>query len=195
MGVLLGFVALVVVVAIGAFVVMTQLAGEADERREIRKAPRMTVADAQAGVALRLVGAVRVGEPLTSPVSDRRCAWHRVVVCLGKDDEPLLDVSEARDFALEDATGRATIRATGAVAIVTSPMRTHFGDEAMPAGLVALLEQNDVTERGSPKNPLRVAEHVLEDGVQVVVYGFVDREADGVVADQPLRITDDPSLA
>jgi hypothetical protein len=177
------------------------------DRRDIRAAPRVTIRDAQPGAPVRLVGRVRIAKALCAPLSGRACAGYRVVVHRPDEEEPLLDLSDARRFELEDETGLAVVEAERAVAISCEQSLVKLGgglDDAPPA-LSELLDRHAV-EGPSFWRVLRVAEHVLAADGQVVAYGFVDVEAGGasasyraagkvVVVRQPLWITDDSSLA
>lgn len=194
-----------VAIAIAAgFTLIMRGSGERKERQDIKAAPRMKIADAQPGQALRLVGAVRLEDPLRSPLSGRSCAWYRVVVTRGPIEAPLLDVTDVRDFDLEDASGRAQILATGAVAFVTT---TAWSEGRLPLApeARALLEKHHIEVPLVASTPTLVGEQILEAGAQALVYGFVDLEAGTggsyreasmkVVVRQALRITDDLSLA
>lgn len=198
---MMAIVVLVLVTAVVAFLVISRGADEAEERRQILAAPRRTVAEAQPGLALRLVGAIRLQEPLKSPLSGRSCTWFRLVVRRGDETEPLLDLSEARDFELEDDTGRASIETGNAVEVVSEPAHTWYGTggSAPTPELLQILEQSGLEGQLPGLERLDVYEHVLAEGATVVVYGFVDRNleepASPVVVHQAMRITDDLSLA
>jgi len=199
---------LVVLALVAGFALATHLSGEMRERAEIRKAPRATIAAAPIGQALRLVGTVRLAEPLSSPVSSRACAWYRIRVFRPNDPDPAVDETEARDFELEDDTGRAAIAATSAVTIVATPTYQRFGAGllAPTPGLLQLLERHGRADLLAGIGSVRVEERVLAADAAGLVYGFVDHETGSaaasyreapqrVVVHQPLRITDDMTLA
>jgi len=72
--------------------------------------PAQSVAEAEDGQPVRLSGRVRLArhaEPLISPIGERPCVYYQVRELIGV--ESVQELTEAQDFYLEDATGRALV--------------------------------------------------------------------------------------
>jgi len=156
-------------------------------RRALQRAPRVDICDAAAGQVVKIIGKVEpAGAQIQAPLSGRACVLYEVLV----EEQPtgtgsgtwrtLIRETNAVDFLLDDATGRAIVH--------TRPIRVHaerdlaydsgFLNDATPA-LEAFLEKHGRTSEGWVFNKrLRYSEGVLEAGQIVAALGEAGWERD-----------------
>jgi hypothetical protein len=158
-------------------------------RRALRRAPRVSVADAPDGEVVRIVGRVRFAdlEPLSAPVSNRRCAYYEIEVeersGVGRNQSwsKVLEHKEHLErFVIEDETGRALVEPKAPRVVLN--MDTHLSSgmsKDPPLELRSFLMVHGVATEGLLFNKtMQYTEGALEEGEQVTVLGRCRREPD-----------------
>jgi hypothetical protein len=129
-----------------------------------------------------LQGVARTGPVLLqAPLSNISVIAFRVVVEAHglQGTRRLVDFSRAVDFVVEDATGQATIRCRGAQPLLEHEYSGESEPGLLPPAVTALLNAFGSVD-WSRRTPHRLswAEHYLEPGEPVVVYGLARQEID-----------------
>lgn len=188
-------------------------------RRALRKARRCDIGSAPEASFTKLVGALSFAEePLIAPLTGRRCAYYEAIVEElrgGRNSRWVRVIHEVgrRDFYLDDGTGRALVRTSGAEVVVTRDSHQRSGTfrDATPE-LESFLRKHGRESTGvlGFNKSLRYREGVLEEGEHVAVCGVGRRAPDpwgqpGGYREQPtmlvlepqekvpLYVSDDPS--
>jgi hypothetical protein len=192
-------------------------------KRALGKVPRGRIGSAVEGEVVKVVGRIDyLEEPLTSPLSGRRCAYYELTIEEmrggGRSSQWVTVVQEAsgRDFLLRDGSGTALVRPALAEVAVHKDEHHISGalKDATPE-LEALLERHGQKSTGTLgfNRKLRYDEGVLEAGEHAAVCGRAmrwrpgaaggaDREVPGgqVIrllfeqrVETPLYISDDPA--
>jgi len=206
------FIFILIAVAVGAIAFAAwYFSKEQRIKRALRKAPRLTVGDFAEGTEAKLVGAVRLLDEFSSPLSGRACAQYHVKVeqlrSTGKSSHWRTIIEEERSvtFVLDDGTGRAVVEAENAHFAVVKDARFRSGTfkDADPV-LERFLANHGTKSTGllGFNKKLRYKEGVIEEGEQVAVYGRGVWEKDDSGKRQlvirrphegPLLVSDDPS--
>ena len=145
--------------------------------------PARPIAKAEEGALVVVKGRVRlVGDALIAPLSARRCAVSQVAIhSVATHFRPVHTDVMARDFVIEDATGRALVRLGGARARVNLRRPRRF-DPPLPydSDLVNrfLFRLRDLTGKWLHGQHLRYLEAALVEGATVVVAGLARWEVD-----------------
>jgi hypothetical protein len=149
-------------------------------RKRLRGIPRVRVADAPDGAIVALEGVARSLATRAAPLSGAMVIGYRAVIWERSEqsDRVLVDVSDAGDFELEDASGRALVRGDAAqLAFVRDYRKTNGLLSGAPPEVQALLEAHNEPLRSLwMERPLAWAEHFLEEGEPVFVVGRARRE-------------------
>ncbi len=180
---------LMVVVFLGYLVYHFFFTRTAIIKRRIRKAPRFSVQDFPEGEFGKIVGRLAyLGEPLTAPLTQRRCAQYRVVVeerrSSGRSSHwaSIIEEEDGRDFIVKDETGEALVRMRGAQVAVTKDARFRSGtfSDTITPELESFLAEHGRESTGflGFEKSLRYEEGVLEEGEEVAVCGVGRREED-----------------
>jgi hypothetical protein len=137
----------------------------------------------------KIVGSlVYIGEPLSSPLTGRTCAYYEILVeeyHSGTDDdgywETMIQESQGQDFVIEDDTGTAIVNPIGAQVALTVDSRTKSGTFDAPTEQ----ERNYLNSHGQEgegwwgfNKSLRYREGILEAGEAVAVLGRGVKEPD-----------------
>lgn len=150
-------------------------------RRKLRGAERVSIGRFPEGGIAKVQGfLVYAGEPLTAPLSGRRCAKFSVRVQQfrshghGGSWHTIVDEQGVQDFFLDDGTGKALAKMAGARFALTQDRRfsTGFLKDATPE-LDAFLARHGRQSQGllGFNKRLRFLEAVLEGGEDVAVFG------------------------
>ena len=115
-----------------------------------------------------------------SPLTEREVIAYRIRVADNSDDAPvtLVDTSEAADFLLVDATGKALVRPGEPLLLLGNDTSRTTGQlDRAPAALRALLAKHGHSTRGwILERSLAWTESVVEAGDTVYVLGEAHRE-------------------
>lgn len=153
-------------------------------RARLRRAPRVPIAEAEDGRAVKVSGRLRlVDAPLTAPLTGRSCAYFRAIVKhhRGSGYTKIIDESDScARLIIEDDTGSALVDLVDPVVVLH--MDTHLAsgilDDATPA-LEAFLARHGESSTGWVFNKsMRYEEGVLEEGEAIAVYGLCRLEPD-----------------
>lgn len=179
--------AVLLMAAVGVVAVASWYWSEAARiRRALRRARRVSIADAREGSVVRLQGRVAAGATLVSPLSSRRCVYYLVIVeervSTGRSNAWHVRIRESRGvpFVIDDGTGRALVDPTNAHVDVDLDITQRSGtfDDPTPAKL-EFLAHHGVQGTGWLLNkPLRYREGVFEIGEAVAVLCQPVREPD-----------------
>jgi hypothetical protein len=156
--------------------------------RAIRGASRVSVAGANAGEIVRVIGKLRsIGEPLSAPLTGRACSHFDlqvdVLVSTGKSSSwrSLFREVGSKSFAIEDSSGQAIVDTSSFAAAVVLDQHASSGtfNDATPE-LEALLARHGEksTDFLGMNKGLRYREGVLEPGEAVAVVGRARWEDD-----------------
>jgi hypothetical protein len=144
-------------------------------RRTLRKAPRVSIADAPDGELARIVGRLRFAdlEPLSAPVSNRQCAYYEIEVeersgsGKNKSWSTVLKHHELLErFIIEDETGQALIEPGAPRVALTMDKHLSSGmSKDPPLELRSFLMVHGVATEGMLFNKtMQYTEGVLEQG-------------------------------
>jgi len=176
-------------------------------RRRIRSAPRVKIAEARDGMEVRLVGTIRPGHTLSSPLSHRLGVYYRATIeeyrSSGKSGSWYLIADEEQfvDFSLADETGEVLVRMVHPRVSVVNDTHSRSGtfDDATPAE-ESFLQRHGGCSLGlfGLNRTLRYKEGVFEPGEQVSVVGRIVA-MDGLKVVEPLPehglfASDDPGI-
>jgi len=171
--------------------------------RAIAGARRVDAAACPDRKSVKIEGTLRYGdETVRAPFSGRTCAVYEVEVHERRGKHWRLVVRErfAKDFFVEDASGRALVRAPVTRVRVVQDAHARSGPwtDATPEQ-EKFLERFGQTPKGFLlKRTLRYREGVMEAGEKVAVCGYARREGGGVVIAErmptPLIVSDDPRV-
>lgn len=186
-------------VAAGSLVYHRFFNRDARVKRALGRVPRGRIGTAVEGEMVKVVGRIDyLGEPLTSPLSGRRCAHYELTIEElrrgGRSNQWVTIVQEAssRDFLLRDGSGAALIRpALAEVAVHRDEHHTSGALKDPTPELEALLEKHGQKSTGvlGFNRRLRYDEGVLEAGEHAAVCGRAMRwrpgEAGGAEGEDP----------
>jgi hypothetical protein len=154
-------------------------------RRVLSKAPRVSIAEACEGEAVRLDGRVADGETLIAPLTGRRCVFYVAVIeeapaKLGGDWAELARETRGVPFTVDDGTGRLIVDPAEAQIDVVLDSDTASGPLNDPDAIeVAFLKRHNVKSTGWLFNrSLRYREGVFEIGEPIAVMCCPIRELD-----------------
>ncbi|HWO18404.1 MAG TPA: GIDE domain-containing protein [Kofleriaceae bacterium] len=170
-------------------------------RRALRRAKRVSIADAPEGAVVRLDGRVLEGETLEAPLTGRRCVYYVAIVEefeAGSTPDSWRELTrEARgvQFTIEDGTGRAIVDPEGARVDVDLDRTASSGALEEPtAAQAAFLERRGVKLTGwSSNRTLRYREGVFEVGEPIAVMCRPMREPDPGAASREVGYREAPS--
>ena len=160
-----------IVVTLGTLPVLWWVSQLQFARNVLFRAPVVKIADATRNKPILVIGRVRsIGQPLIAPLSRRPCVVYELSI-----EEPaasghrqLARETEARDFIVEDDSGRALVvveRASLALNVASLPCRMHEDISHHAALLRRLRIGTFAVEQ------LRFTEMVLVPGERVAVFG------------------------
>lgn len=170
-------VAIVFILGIGRVVLLHSRSVEA----LLKKTARVPVVMFPEGAVGKMTGKLSyVGEPLTAPITQRRCACYHILVQEPQPGESsrgwrtVVTDEGCQDFLLIDDTGKALVKMSGARIAVTKDRHFNAGylKETYP-GMEEVLKKHGYTARGlfGIKKALRYKEGILEEGEEVAVRG------------------------
>jgi hypothetical protein len=174
---------LAVAVALGALPVMWWISQLRFASNVLFRAPIVKIANATRNKPTMVIGRVRgMGRLLTAPLSQRPCVVYEVMVEAPGDfdvmrfrQRQLLHETEARDFIVEDDSGRALVVVEGAALALNVAWLPYpaAGETSLHD---ALLDEH----RLDPPVPhaLRFTEMVLVPGERVAVFGASEHRPD-----------------
>lgn len=185
-------VVIVVAAAIGAVVVVRrQMDGETIIRRQLAQAEVTTVATAVPGTVVRLTGVIRaVGEAPLSEMSERPFVARdlRITTRDGDGGHPTRPARQSFDFLLDDGTGVALIRASGAAVSLPRDVETPTTTLDRVMWLDPILRASGY-HNGSPQTcRVTVSEGLVGPGDRVSAVGLVSAD-DAMAADLGARIS------
>jgi hypothetical protein len=154
-------------------------------RRALRRARRVSIAEAPEGEVIRIDGRVAKGETVEAPLSGRLCVYYSITVDEPDGDHPFPRARETGGvaFTIDDGTGRAIVDPEGARIIECGSTRSGTIEEPT-AREAAFLERHGISlvyERDDRKRlikPLWYREHVSEIGDSIAVMCQPRREPD-----------------
>ncbi len=175
-------------------------------RRVLRSQPRVDIAAAREG-PVKIAGKLRLwGKPMLAPLSRRPCALYDAQVHERSNRTDVLVIHDrlAVDFFVEDATGKALVRAAPGkqlelVIVQDARYRSGLLREPHP-DLERFLTAHGQASKGVlfPRN-LSYREGVFEPGEDIVVYGRGRLEPDPDAAapgdayrERPMRLVVEP---
>jgi hypothetical protein len=185
-------------------------------RHRLRKTPATPIAQVAARSVAKVVGHLRfIDEPLLAPLSGRRCAHYELFVDVWDSGEwrTLLHLRDSRDFLLVDTSGRARVQLPAPeVAALVDLSRSSGAGRRPTSELVAFLARHRIPAfQGGQPRELRYVEGCLEEGDEIAVLGWAEKEPDPDPSatssyreigqrvvflhrdGQPLLVTDDPA--
>lgn len=182
------FIAIIVAFLLTVLIYRIFFTRDAIIKRKIRKAERVSIESFPEGGVAKISGfLVYEGEPLTSPLTGRRCAQYSVDVeqyrshGKGGSWHTIIQEEDAQDFLLDDGTGVARVKMAGAQVAVTRDERFRTGAFQDPTPeLEAFLARHGRESKGffGLNKKLRFKEGVLEGGEEVAVCGVGHGEKD-----------------
>lgn len=170
-------------VVAGAAVAYDQyLSPRARLRRALERAPRAAIRDAPDHAPVKIAGRLKSAGPLfKAPLSGRPCVGYHVIVREMQGNTPvtLIDTQLARDFTLQDDTGRALVRVSR-LKLVLAPETFTVADELPEDVAEKFLESHAITAREltGRLRRLRYREAILEENTDVAVLGVGHWEYD-----------------
>lgn len=191
-------------------------------KRRLKNLESSAIADVQDGALVKITGKLSLGglQQLDAPLTGRTCVGYVVEVKERKQSGAnanwitIITKEDAVDFVVEDATGKALVKAAGShlVLVRDGHLRSGALSDHSDRGQAFLLAQGTPSENIlRMKKSLRYEEGVLEAGEEVSVLGIARWEAipesmrrEGDAADakwlafdtkdaHTLTISDDPS--
>ena len=208
------------IVGVVALIVAVSVINDTERKlkRRLRKAPLRSIRHLPVRQWARFIGKVEpIAEPLSAPLSNRACAFWRVVVQekRGKSYRTLLSREQGQDFSISDDTGKLLVRVEGAQLAVERDGNFSSGvwNEPTEALMRFLTDQGEKATGWVFNRTLRFSEAVIEEAELVAVTGIAHAEPDPNPhgssgyretpmrmvlqgkKDAPLIITDDPALA
>lgn len=179
------FMGAIVVVVAAIWAVVYYFSKEQKIKRALRALRPSPLSDVREGL-VKVSGTVKTLEALTAPLSGRSCAYYEVIVeqkvSSGKNStwRTIIREVEERDFLVEDGTGRARVEMVAVEAAVTKDGHWSSGtfNDASPELEEFLLRHGHQSQGWVFNKTLRYREGVLENGEQVAVLGWADREMD-----------------
>jgi len=175
-------------------------------RRALRKARKLSIAEARDGELVKLVGTLGLDgdTQVTAPLTGRPCAFFRTTVEQQQATGPRntshwVTVIEESDFCprfwIDDGSGRALVELVlpEVVLQMDASFRSGFLNDATPE-LEAFLNRHSESSQGWVFNKaMRYREGALEPGEEVAVYGLCRHEPDpdpaagGGYRERPIR--------
>jgi hypothetical protein len=156
--------------------------------RAIEDAPRRVVSAAMSGEVVRVTGEVRAMELIEAPLTGRPCVYYSVVVLEsieqgeGGTTRAVVEDSAGRDFFIEDGSGHAIVRISGA-RVAATRNQTRFGSGGGEASerLERFMSAHSHSGRGLASYPVTYLyeESVILDGATVSVRGVAQRREVG----------------
>ncbi|MEZ4338074.1 MAG: GIDE domain-containing protein [Sandaracinaceae bacterium] len=182
-------------------------------KRRLQKVLTTPIAEAPEGAWVKVTGTLTFAgeEELEGPLTGRRCAGYVIEVKermrsgANVNWETIITKEDAVAFVIEDATGKALVKAGGAHLVLVRDGHVRSGDvdEHSERAQAFLMAQGTPSENVlRKKKAFRYEEGVLEPGEEVSVLGVATWTvgADGVrhlvveaTEEHPLTISDDPS--
>lgn len=172
--------AVVIIIKFGLY------SAQAQTRKRLARAPRVTIAAFPEATPARIVGRVVDGERLTSPLCGRPCVFYEVIVQQRRQSSQssgwrtIIHETRAIPFAIDDGTGHALVDPEGATLVVVKDASSHSGafDDATPAEEGFLARHNLRSKGWLFNKKLRYREGALEIGETIAVCGVGVREPD-----------------
>jgi len=155
------------------------------------------ISDVEDGDIVSVLGVVERGQAIIeSPLTGTPCVAYSVMVEAG--GRSVVEECRAVDFWLRDATGKALVRASGAIVLLADPQTGSVGDSF--ADIEALLARQGAQSM-TMNRTMRYREAMVKIGDRVLVTGLSrwDPERAGrrlileSTPEGPLRITDAPN--
>ncbi len=150
-------------------------------RRRMRKVPRRPLREVQDGDLTRVVGRTRARSGVVAPVSGRPCAFWRVEVRIGRQEQrgrqtvtvwdAVVDqIGEEDGFFLDTDAGAVEVRGRDMELAIEDARRwDHIPHERMSDAFRALLADNMTVTAGDGNT--RILEQIVADGAELAVVG------------------------
>lgn len=180
---------LLIVVVAGGAALKWWFSADQEATRRLKTLTSVLIADATEGALVKVTGRLTLAgdTSLEAPLSGRRCAAYRAEVeerrSSGKSSHwvNIIRDDDVMDFAIEDDTGRALIKAIGAKLVIERDDHQTsgtFNDASERAEAFLMLHGKSSESFLGLNKGMRYQEGVLEPGEEVTVLGKARWEMD-----------------